>query len=283
MQRAGQRIGVEEGQRHHDGGRERRHPDAVPQRGDERRRREVAGIVGEADEARHRRPGSSWTAASQAAARWRASRNATSADDGGAHDDRPRPAEPRGARQLPRRHASCAGLRAVVEDAQRLGRQRHRQRPGPRDAEVAHGVGGEVGAQASRSPPAWRRSVARQKAPRKSSSSRARRDGVGRSRSTPRMRTSSGRNPSLTRWPPRRAARASQASSSAPARTRPGPATTASKMFIAPTKSATKAVRGPGVDLGRAPHLLDAPAVHHHDAVGHGQRLLLVVRDHDRW
>src|SRR5215208_4643273 len=35
------------------------------------------------------------------------------------------------------------------------------------------------------------------------------------------------------------------------------------------------------VDLGRRADLLDDAVVHHHDAVGHGERLLLVVGDHD--
>ena len=48
-----------------------------------------------------------------------------------------------------------------------------------------------------------------------------------------------------------------------------------------PTKSATKAVAGLAVDLGRRADLLDHAVVHHHDAVGHGERLLLVVRHHD--
>ena len=49
-----------------------------------------------------------------------------------------------------------------------------------------------------------------------------------------------------------------------------------------PTKPATKGVAGVGIDLERAPDLLDAAGPHHHDPVGHGERLLLVVRDHDR-
>ena len=49
--RAGEAIGVEEGERHDDGGGQRRDPEAVPQRGNQRRRRDVADIVGEADEA----------------------------------------------------------------------------------------------------------------------------------------------------------------------------------------------------------------------------------------
>ena len=51
---------------------------------------------------------------------------------------------------------------------------------------------------------------------------------------------------------------------------------------MVPMKSATKAIAGLAVDLERRAHLLDRALVHHHDAVGHGQRLLLVVRDHDR-
>ena len=53
------------------------------------------------------------------------------------------------------------------------------------------------------------------------------------------------------------------------------------RKFMEPTKSATKARRGPAVDLLRRADLLDHAVVHHHDAVGHGQRLLLVVRHHD--
>ena len=36
------------------------------------------------------------------------------------------------------------------------------------------------------------------------------------------------------------------------------------------------------VDLGRRADLLDHAVVHHDDAIGHRQRLFLVVRDHDR-
>ncbi len=49
-----------------------------------------------------------------------------------------------------------------------------------------------------------------------------------------------------------------------------------------PMKLATNAVRGRLVELARRRHLLDAPAVHHRDAVGHGERLFLVVRHVDR-
>jgi hypothetical protein len=38
---------------------------------------------------------------------------------------------------------------------------------------------------------------------------------------------------------------------------------------------------GPGVDIDGRADLLDYALVHHHDPVGHGQRLLLVVGDHD--
>ena len=49
-----------------------------------------------------------------------------------------------------------------------------------------------------------------------------------------------------------------------------------------PTKSATNGVAGSLVDLARRADLLDHALVHHDDAVGHRQRLFLVVRDHDR-
>jgi hypothetical protein len=41
-----------------------------------------------------------------------------------------------------------------------------------------------------------------------------------------------------------------------------------------------RALRRP-IDLGRRADLLDHALVHHDDAVGHRQRLFLVVRDHD--
>lgn len=36
------------------------------------------------------------------------------------------------------------------------------------------------------------------------------------------------------------------------------------------------------IDLGRRTYLFDAALVHDDDAVGHGERLFLIVRDHDR-
>ena len=62
---------------------------------------------------------------------------------------------------------------------------------------------------------------------------------------------------------------------------RSGPATSASRNVMVPTKSATKAVVGLAVDLRRRPDLLDHALVHHHDAVGHRERFFLVVRHHD--
>ena len=44
-------------------------------------------------------------------------------------------------------------------------------------------------------------------------------------------------------------------------------------------KPATKRLAGPREDLVRARDLLDAAGAHHRDAVGHGQRLELVVGD----
>ena len=134
----------------------------------------------------------------------------------------------------------------------RLGRQGDGERLAFADAEVAHGVGGEIASRIARSRAASGRSVARQKAPRKSSSSTVTGMALAAPGSTPRMRTSSGRSPSLHALAPRRAAASPlQASASGPTRTRPGPATTASNMFMAPTKSATKAVRRTAVDLRR--------------------------------
>ena len=43
-----------------------------------------------------------------------------------------------------------------------------------------------------------------------------------------------------------------------------------------------EARRGPLVDVGRIADLLDAPGVHHGDAVRHDERLALVVRDEHR-
>ena len=120
-------VGVEEGQRHHDDGRQHRHPDAVPQRGDERRRREVARHSWRGRRSAPRRPGSSSTAASPAAARWRAPGTP------------PAPGWPtrittssvvsrRGAAQLRRGEAHAPALRVGVEHAQQLRRQADGQR-----------------------------------------------------------------------------------------------------------------------------------------------------------
>ena len=56
----------------------------------------------------------------------------------------------------------------------------------------------------------------------------------------------------------------------------------ASSRFIVPMNSATNGVAGAAVHLGRRADLLDPAAVHHGDAVGDRQRLLLVVRDVER-
>ena len=58
-------------------------------------------------------------------------------------------------------------------------------------------------------------------------------------------------------------------------------ATVPASTFTLPTKSATKGGGRLAVDLERRADLLDHAVVHHHDAVGHRERLLLVVRDHD--
>ena len=47
---AGQRIGVEEGERHHDRGADRRDMEAVQRRVEQRRRREIGDVVGQPDE-----------------------------------------------------------------------------------------------------------------------------------------------------------------------------------------------------------------------------------------
>ena len=67
----------------------------------------------------------------------------------------------------------------------------------------------------------------------------------------------------------------------APTRTRPGPDDLGVEHVHRADEIGNERGRRAAVDLRRAPHLLDAAAVHHHDAVGHGERLLLVVRDHD--
>ena len=46
-------------------------------------------------------------------------------------------------------------------------------------------------------------------------------------------------------------------------------------------ESAREEVGRVPVDVLRSPHLLDPPVLHHHDLVGYGQRLLLVVGDVD--
>ena len=99
--------------------------------------------------------------------------------------------------------------------------------------------------------------------------------------STPRMRTSSGRSPSLTRWP---SVRAPQAVAGKRQRADPHPAGPRDDGVEDVHRADEIGDEGGGraaVDLGRRADLLDAAAVHHHDAVGHGERLLLVVRDHD--
>ena len=61
-------------------------------------------------------------------------------------------------------------------------------------------------------------------------------------------------------------------------RTPPFSATPASR-FETPMKPATNGPDGMLVDLLGRPALLDLAAFHHGDAVGHGERLFLVVRD----
>ena len=59
------------------------------------------------------------------------------------------------------------------------------------------------------------------------------------------------------------------------------PLTFASRNVMLPTKSATNGGRRLAIDFARRADLLDHALVHHHDAVGHRQRLFLVVRHHD--
>ncbi len=62
----------------------------------------------------------------------------------------------------------------------------------------------------------------------------------------------------------------------------PSSATVDASRFIVPMNSATNGVAGlPYISAGR-PDLLDLAPVHHRDAVGDRERLLLVVRDVDR-
>ena len=55
----------------------------------------------------------------------------------------------------------------------------------------------------------------------------------------------------------------------------------ARRRFGAPTKPATKGVAGSVIDLELGPDLLEPAVAHDRDAVAHGQRFLLVVRDVD--
>ena len=78
------------------------------------------------------------------------------------------------------------------------------------------------------------------------------------------------------RAPPRSPARRSRCGRAAGSTTRPR------RMLSVPTKEATKRGARAVVDLERRADLLDPAVVHHHDAVGHRQRLFLVVRHVDR-
>ena len=72
-----------------------------------------------------------------------------------------------------------------------------------------------------------------------------------------------------------------QASASPPAvRKRPGASTRAVEEGAAADEAGDEAVGRPLVEVALAADLADRALVHHHQPVGHGQRLLLVVRHH---
>ena len=68
----------------------------------------------------------------------------------------------------------------------------------------------------------------------------------------------------------------------APMRTRPSPSATAGSTLMRPDEVGDERRRRVAVDLQRRADLLDHALVHHDDAVGHRERLFLVVRHHHR-
>ncbi len=188
---------------------------------------------------------------------------------------------PRGDRQCHRGDRHAPGSAPSSNTRSRSGGSADRQRLAFADAEVAHGVGGEVGEDGRDRRAAVGRSVARQKAPRKSSSSTVDGDGVGGARLDaadahlfgPQSEPDAMALGAL----PERIAGQCQRAGLRPTRSRDHGIEDVHR----PDEIGNEGGGRPGVDLGGAPHLLDAAAVHHHDAVGHGERLLLVVRDHD--
>jgi hypothetical protein len=203
-----------------------------------------------------------------------------------------------------RRRRASAGRRATGRARTGRSREAHAQlknaEPGGEDPEPVGGQGDvELRAGCRRRGHAsgcWRsrpsaatsaaasraRKVARQNAPTKSSSPTSTGTRLAMSVGRSRTLTSSGR---MQRRAPSAGCEAvlgrTRQRSTPATRTLSGAITVPARKFMEPTKSATKAVAGSAVDLLRRADLLDHAVVHHHDAVGHGQRLFLVVRHHD--
>ena len=199
--------------------------------------------------------------------------------DRSAHDDLLGREPPRGDRQC-HRHRHASGDPAVVEYAQEVRRQRHRQRLAFADVEVAHGVGGEVGEDGDI---AAGRGLERGAAESAEEIEEYHRHGNGVG--GPRLDAADAHLLGPQTEPDalalgalaERIARQCQRASLRPTRSRDHGIEDVHRTDEMGNEGGGR----PGVDLGGAAHLLDAAAVHHHDAVGHGERLLLVVRDHD--
>ena len=168
-------------------------------------------------------------------------------------------------------------------DADPLRRQVHRELALLGDPEAPDHVDGQVGAQEHPRPSASPASSARKNEPRNASVVDPRRRGRW---ARPACRRRPRRPPDGWRAsPPCPAARPSTSQRELEhgrARTAPARTTVPATKFMTPMKSATNGEAGLAVDLERRADLLDRAVVHDHDAVGHGERLLLVVGHHDR-
>jgi hypothetical protein len=98
---------------------------------------------------------------------------------------------------------------------------------------------------------------------------------------TLRTTTSSGRMASVTGCPGPGLRSSAQARSSVPRRTVPASQHHGGQEIGGADKVSDKRAGGLPVDLQRRADLLDHALVHHHNAVGHGQRFFLIVRHHD--
>ncbi len=124
-------------------------------------------------------------------------------------------------------------------------------------------------------------SVARQNEPRKSSPTISTGMALGVAAVTLRTLTSSGRTQARTLAPAACPSAGPQVRSVPPTRTRPGRRHHAVEEIHRADEIRHERRRGVAIDLHRRADLLDHAVVHHHDAVGHGQRLFLVMRHHD--